>query len=130
MESNWTCLGPIRAILPNAKIVDARRHPMASGFAALKHLFVDRVQYSYDLTELGRCCNDYTNTMAHFDAVMPGPVHRLEYENLVTDTETEISRVLAYCGLNFEPACLRFWETKRNAERRPGAPTQRPVEKL
>jgi hypothetical protein len=113
MPGNWLYIGLILSILPNAKIIDARRHPMASGFAAFKQLFAAGAQYSYDLTELGRYYGEYVKTMAHFDRVMPGRVHRVSYESMVTDTEAEIRRLLDYCALPFEPACLRFWENKR-----------------
>jgi tetratricopeptide (TPR) repeat protein len=113
MPNNWLYLGLICSILPNAKIIDARRHPVATCFAAFKHLFADGAHYSYSLEELARCYNDYDKTMAHFRTILPNRVHRVDYETLVTDTETEIRRLLAYCGLRFEPACLRFWETRR-----------------
>lgn len=113
MPNNWLYLGLICSILPNAKIIDARRHPVATCFAAFKHLFADGAHYSYTLDELARCYNDYDHAMAHFSTILPNRVHRVAYEALVTDTETEIRRLLAYCGLRFEPACLRFWETRR-----------------
>jgi tetratricopeptide (TPR) repeat protein len=113
MPSNWLFLGLIGSILPHAKIIDARRHPMATCFAAFKHLFADGAQYSYSLTDLAGCYRAYDGAMSHFNVSMPNRVHRVVYETLVTDTETEIRRLLAYCGLRFEPACLRFWETRR-----------------
>jgi cytochrome c-type biogenesis protein CcmH/NrfG len=113
MPGNWTYLGLIQIILPNAKFIDARRHPVASGFAAFKQLFGSGMDFSYNLAEFGGYYNEYLRSMAHFDHVLPGRVHRVIYENLVTDTEAEIRRLLAYCGLPFEPACLRFWETQR-----------------
>ena len=113
MPNNWLYLGLICSILPNAKIIDARRHPVATCFAAFKHLFADGAHYSYTLDELARCYDDYDKTIEHFSTLLPNRVHRVAYETLVTDTETEIRRLLAYCGLRFEPACLRFWETRR-----------------
>ena len=113
MPANWAFVGLIRAILPNAKIIDARRHPMASCFSSFKQLFAHGAGYSYDLTDLGRYYNDYLDLMAHFDAAEPGRIHRVIYENMVDDTESEIRKLLDYCGLPFEPACLRFWESKR-----------------
>jgi tetratricopeptide (TPR) repeat protein len=127
MPGNWVYLGLIHTLLPNAKIIDARRHPMATGFSAFKQLFVGGANYSYDLTEIGRYYNDYLMTMAHFDRVLPGRVHRVVYESLVTDTETEIRRLLEYCGLTFEPACLRFWETKRAVATPSGEQVRQPI---
>ncbi len=114
MPNNWAHVGLIHLILPNAKIIDARRHPMATCFSAFKQHFARGQHFSYDLTELGRYYRDYVKLMAHFDAVLPGRVHRVIYENMVADTDAETRRLLAYCGLDFEPACLRFWETDRS----------------
>ncbi len=111
--ANWAQVGLIHMILPNAKIIDVRRSPMANCFAAFKQYFGRGADFSHGLTDLGRYYNMYLDRMANFDAVMPGRVHRVLYETLVNDTETEIRKLLAYCGLPFEPACLRFWETKR-----------------
>jgi tetratricopeptide (TPR) repeat protein len=113
MPNNWLHVGLIALILPNAKIIDARRHPMATCFSAFKQHFARGQAFSYDLAELGRYYKDYIDLMAHFDAVAPGRVHRILYERLVTDPETEIRRVLAYCKLDFEPACLEFYATER-----------------
>jgi tetratricopeptide (TPR) repeat protein len=113
MPSNWAHIGLIQAILPNAKIIDARRHPMASCFSNFKQLFGFGAHYTYGLTDLGRFYADYVEWMAHVDAVLPGRVHRVIYERMVADAETETRRLLEYCGLPFEPACLRFYESKR-----------------
>jgi tetratricopeptide (TPR) repeat protein len=127
MPGNWTYLGLIQTILPNAKFIDARRHPVASGFAAFKQLFGSGMDFSYNLTEFGGYYNEYLKTMAHFDHVLPGRVHRVIYENLVTDTEAEIRRLLEYCGLPFEPACLRFWETQRAVATPSAEQVRRPI---
>jgi tetratricopeptide (TPR) repeat protein len=113
MPANWAYVGLILAILPNAKIIDARRHPMASCFSAFKQLFGSGANYSYDLGDLGRYYNDYLDMMAHYDKAAPGRVHRVFYEDMVEDTEPEIGRLLASCKLTLEPACLRFWESTR-----------------
>jgi tetratricopeptide (TPR) repeat protein len=113
MPNNWAHVGMIRLILPHAKIIDARRHPLATCFSAFKQHFARGQNFSYDLTELGRYYLDYVRLMDHFDAALPGRIHRVMYEDMVADTEAEIRRLLAYCGLAFEPACLRFWETDR-----------------
>ncbi len=113
MPGNWMFVGLIHTILPNAKIIDVRRNPMATGFSVFKQLFSAGADYSYNLTDIGRFYSDYAKTMAHFDAVLPGRVHRVNYESLVSDTEAEIRAMLDYCELPFEPNCLRFWETER-----------------
>jgi tetratricopeptide (TPR) repeat protein len=113
MPNNWAHVGLIHLILPHAKIIDARRHPTATCFSAFKQHFARGQHFSYDQTELGRYYCDYARLMAHFDAVLPGRIHRIHYENMVENTEPETRRLLDYCGLAFEPACLRFWETDR-----------------
>jgi tetratricopeptide (TPR) repeat protein len=107
MPDNWLHLGLIHLILPNARIIDARRHPMACGFANFKHHFAHGQGFSYSLTDLGAYYRDYVDLMTHFDQVLPGRVHRVIYERLVDDTEAEVRRLLDHCGLEFEPACLR-----------------------
>jgi tetratricopeptide (TPR) repeat protein len=113
MPNNWIHVGLIQLVLPNAKIIDARRNPMASCFSSFKQHFARGQHYSYDLTELARYYLDYQRLMAHVDAVLPGRVHRVQYEAMVDDTEGELRRLLAYCGLAFEPECLRFYDNTR-----------------
>jgi len=113
MPNNWAHIGLIHVMLPHAKIIDARRHPIATCFSAFKQHFARGQNFSYDQTELGRYYCDYVRLMAHFDGVLPGRIHRVHYENMVENTETETRRLLDYCGVAFEPACLRFWETDR-----------------
>jgi tetratricopeptide (TPR) repeat protein len=113
MPNNFQHLGLIQLILPNAKIIDARRHPLGGCFSAFKQHFARGQAFSYDLTDLGRYYADYVSLLAHFDAVLPGRVHRVLYERMIADPEAEIRRLLDYCGLPFEPACLEFHATKR-----------------
>ena len=113
MPNNFAHTGFIHSILPNAKIIDARRHPLGCCFSAFKQHFARGQAFTYDLDELGRYYRDYAELMAHFDAVRPGRVHRVFYENMVTDTEAEVHRLLEYCGLPFEEACLRFYQNER-----------------
>jgi tetratricopeptide (TPR) repeat protein len=110
---NWLEVGLIHLILPHAKIIDVRREPMAACFAMFKQLLPMDAAFSYDFDDLGRYYNKYIGMMDHWEAVLPGRVHFLQYERLVEDTETEIRRLLEYCGLPFEENCLRFWETDR-----------------
>jgi hypothetical protein len=105
--------GLIRLILPHARIIDIRREPMSACFAMFKQVLIDAADFSYDLRHLGRYYTEYVGMMDHYARVMPGGVHFLQYERLVADTEGEVRRMLDYCGLPFEPACLRFWETER-----------------
>ncbi len=113
MPNNFAHAGLIHLILPRAKIVDVRRHPLACGFSGFKQHFARGQGFTYDLTDLGRYYADYVALMAHFDAVLPGRVHRVIYERLVEHPEPQVRRLLAYCGLDFDPACLRFHETGR-----------------
>jgi tetratricopeptide (TPR) repeat protein len=113
MPNNFSHIGLIRLILPNAKIIDARRHPMACCFSAFKQQFAEGHRYSYSLKDTGRYYRDYVELMDHFDRVIPGKVHRVLYERMIEDTEAEVRRLLAYCELPFESACLRFYENER-----------------
>jgi tetratricopeptide (TPR) repeat protein len=113
MPNNFAHVGLIHLILPNAKIVDARRHPMGCCFSCFKQHFARGQNFTYELGEIGRYYRNYVELMAHFDAVLPGRVHRVLYENMVDDTEGEVRRLLAYCGLPFEESVLRFHENQR-----------------
>ena len=113
MPNNFQHVGLIHLMLPNAKIIDARRHPLGCCFSVFKQHFARGQHFSYDLFELGRYYRDYAELMAHFDEVLPGRVHRVIYERIVDDTETEVRRLLDYCGLPFESSCLRFYENER-----------------
>jgi len=113
MPNNFAHIGLIHLMLPRAKIIDARRHPLGCCFSAFKQHFARGQAFTYDLTELGRYYRDYVELMAHFDEVLPGRVHRVIYERMIEDTEAEVRRLLEYCGLPFEEACLRFYENER-----------------
>jgi predicted Zn-dependent protease len=113
MPNNFVHVGLMHLILPNARIVDARRHPLACGLSNFKQHFASGQHFTYDLEDIGKYYRDYVELMAHFDAVLPGRVHRVYYERLVEDTETEVRRLLAYCGLPFEESCLRSHATDR-----------------
>lgn len=113
MPNNFANVGLIQLLLPNARIVDARRHPLATCFSIFKQLFARGQPFANSLDDIGRTYRDYVALMAHFDEVLPGRVHRVGYEDLVEDTEAEIRSLLEYCGLPFEESCLRFHETER-----------------
>lgn len=111
---NFMHVGLIQLILPNAKIIDARRHPLGCCFSCYKQTFpVGSIPESYDLVEMARYYRGYVELMAHYDKVLPGRIHRVFYENVLRDPETEVRRLLAYCGLPFEESCLRFYESDR-----------------
>ena len=113
LPNNFLHTGFIHLMLPNASIIDARRHPLGCCFSGFKQHFARGQNFTYDLAELGAYYRSYVELMAHFDAVLPGRVHRVLYERMVEDTETEVRRLLTHCGLPFEPACLRFYENER-----------------
>ncbi|HXA35850.1 MAG TPA: sulfotransferase [Steroidobacteraceae bacterium] len=113
LPNNFSHIGLIHAILPNATIVDVRRHPMDACFSCFKQYFASGQSFSYDLSGLGRYYRQYLAVMDHWDAVLPGKVLHLSYEDLIRAPEKVIRRLLAHCGLPFEDACLRFHETRR-----------------
>lgn len=113
MPSNWVFLGLIHTILPNAKIIDVRRHPMGCGFANFSQHFNWGINFSYDLEHIGQFYTEYVRQIAHFETVLPGRVHHLTYEALVENTESEVRRLLEYLELPFDDACLRFFENRR-----------------
>src|SRR5207302_485481 len=110
MLGNFGHIGFIHLMFPHAAIIDVRRHPLACGFSCYKQLFIRGQKFSYDLRELGLYYRDYITLMEHFDSVLPRPVHRVHYEQLISDPEGELRKLLDYCGLPFEEQCLRFYE--------------------
>jgi len=113
MPNNFAHVGLIHLILPNSRIIDARRHPLGCCFSNFKQHFARGQHFTYGLEDIGRYYADYARLMVHFDSVLPGRVHRVVYERLVDDTEAEVRRLLDYCGLPFEESCLRFHENER-----------------
>ncbi|MCC5795466.1 MAG: sulfotransferase [Chromatiales bacterium] len=113
MPNNFRHIGLIRLMLPNARIIDARRHPMACCFSGFKQLFAEGQEFSYGLTDIGRYYRDYVSLMDHWDRVFPGVVLRVQYEDVVADLEGQVRRMLDFCGLDFHPACLEFHRTRR-----------------
>jgi hypothetical protein len=121
---NFAHIGLIHLILPNAKIIDARRHPAASCLSMFKHYSSKgRIR----LAELGRFYRDYVELMAHFDRVLPGRIHRVIYEDMIADPEAEVRRLLDYLDLPFEESCLRFYETKRTVLTPSSEQVRRPI---
>jgi tetratricopeptide (TPR) repeat protein len=127
MPNNFAHIGLIHLALPNAKIIDARRHPLACCFSNFKQHFARGQNFSYGLDDVGRYYHDYVELMAHYDDVLPGRVHRVIYERMVDDTEAEVRRLLDYCGLPFEPQCLRFYENDRPVRTASSEQVRRPI---
>jgi hypothetical protein len=127
MPNNCLYVGLIHLILPNAKIIDARRHPLGCCFSAFKQHFARGQNFTYDLLDLGRYYHDYVELMAHIDRALPGRVHRIFYESMIEDTEAEVRRLLDYCGLPFEEACLRFYENDRPVRTPSSEQVRRPI---
>ena len=113
MPNNFRHIGLIHMILPNARIIDARRGAMGCCFSGFKQLFAEGQEFTYGLEEIGQYYSDYVALMAHWDAVLPGKILRVRYEDVVADIETQVRRLLDYCGLPFEKACLNFHENER-----------------
>jgi tetratricopeptide (TPR) repeat protein len=127
MPNNFMHLGLIHLMLPNAKVIDARRHPLACGFSLFKQHFARGQSFAYSLEDIGRYYRDYVELMAHFDAVLPGRVHRVIHEDLVGDTEARVRALLDYCGLPFEDACLRPHENTRAVRTASSEQVRRPI---
>ena len=113
MPNNFSHVGLISLILPKAKIIDARRDPMDTCFSCYKQLFARGQVFTYDLKELARYYVNYVQLMDHWEKVLPGKVHRINYEEVVLNQEEETRKLLNFCGLPFEENCLRFYDTKR-----------------
>lgn len=127
MPNNFRHLGLIRLMFPNAKIIDARRNPMACCFSAYKQLFADGQEFSYSLTDLGHYYRDYVELMAHWDNVLPGYVLRVENEALIADFENEVRRLLDFCGLPFEENCLHYYQTERDIRTPSSEQVRKPI---
>jgi tetratricopeptide (TPR) repeat protein len=113
MPNNFRHIALIHLILPNAKIIDARRDPMSCCFSGFKQLFGEGQQFSYDLADIGHYYRRYVEIMDHWDKALPGKILRVQYEDVVADLETQVRRILDYCGLPFEQACIDFHSNKR-----------------
>jgi hypothetical protein len=114
LPNNFSHVGLIHALLPQATIIDARRHPMDACFSTFKQYFAEGQTFSYNLADLARYYRCYLGLMDHWDAVLPGRVLHVQYEDVVHDPEPCIRRLLEHCRLPFEAACLNFHQTKRS----------------
>ncbi|MEO1042761.1 MAG: sulfotransferase [Pseudomonadota bacterium] len=127
MPNNFRHIGLIRMMLPQAKIIDARRNPFDCCFSGFKQLFAEGQEFSYSLSDLGRYYRGYVDLMAHWDHVFPGQILRLQYEDVVEDLEGSVRKLLAFCDLPFEDQCLRFFETDRSVRTASSEQVRRPL---
>jgi len=125
--NNFTFAGFLKIAIPNAKIIDARRHPLDSCFGSYKQLFASGQRFSYDMTEIGEYYLQYRRLMEHWHKIMPGYVLDVQYENVVADLESQVRRILEFCGLPFEENCLRFHETERAVRTASSEQVRRPI---
>jgi tetratricopeptide (TPR) repeat protein len=127
LPNNFSHVGLIHLLLPNAIVIDARRHPMDCCFSTFKQHFAEGQTFSYDLDDLGRYYRCYLSLMDHWDAVLPGKVLHVQYEEMVRDPEANIRRLLDHCRLAFEPACLSFHETRRSVRTASAEQVRQPI---
>ena len=127
MPNNFRYIGLIRLMLPNAKLIDARREPMACCFGNLKQLFSSGQEFSYSIDDIARYYRTYLELMRHWNEVLPGRILRVQYEDVVGDLEGNVRRLLQFCGLAFEPACLRFHENSRSVHTASSEQVRRPI---
>jgi hypothetical protein len=127
MPNNFRHIGLIKQILPNAKIIDARRNPLDCCLSGFKQLFAEGQEFSYDLSDLGRYYRDYVELMDYWDEVFPGFVLRVNNEDVIADLEGQVRRMLNFCGLPFEDSCLEFHKTERNVRTPSSEQVRRPV---
>ena len=125
--NNFVHVGLLQLILPNAKIINARRHPLDSCFGSYKQLFAAGQPFTYDLVELGEYCLQYRRLMDHWHEVLPGKVLDVRYEDVVADLEGQVRRILDHCGLEFEESCLRFHETERSVKSASSEQVRKPI---
>ena len=127
MPNNFFHIGLIRLILPNAKVIDARRAPMACCFSGFKQLFGEGQEFSYDLQTIGNYYRQYVKLMAHWDRVLPGFVLRVQHEDVVDNLEGEVRRLLDFCGLPFEEGCVRYHQTERSVHTPSAEQVRQPI---
>jgi tetratricopeptide (TPR) repeat protein len=129
MPNNFRHIGLIKLILPNAKIIDARREPMACCFSGFKQLFAEGQEFTYGLDEIGRYYRDYVQLMEHWDTVLPGAVLRVQHEDVLDDLEGQVHRMLAYLDLPFEQGCIDFYQTERAVRTASSEQVRQPITK-
>jgi tetratricopeptide (TPR) repeat protein len=127
MPNNFRHIGLIHLILPNAKIIDARREPMACCFSNLKQLFASGQEFTYSITDIARYYRTYLELMRHWELVLPGKVLRVQHEEVVDDLEGNVRRILDFCGLDFEPGCVEFHKTERSVRTASSEQVRQPI---
>ena len=127
MPNNFRHIGLIRLMLPNARIIDARREPMACCFSNFKQLFAQGQEFTYSLEDIARYYRTYLDLMRHWDHVLPGHVLRVQHEDVVDDLEGSVRRLLEHCGLDFEPACVDFHRTRRSVRTPSSEQVRQPI---
>ena len=127
MPNNFRHVGLIHLILPKARIIDARREAMSCCFSNLKQLFAQGQEFSYGIEDIARYYRTYVDLMNHWDSVLPGRVLRVQHEDVVDDLEASVRRILDYCGLAFEPACLEFHKTRRSVRTPSSEQVRQPI---
>jgi len=127
MPNNFRHIGLIHSILPTARIIDARRNAMACCFSNFKQLFASGQEFTYGLDDIARYYRTYVELMAHWDAVLPGKVLRIEHEEVVEDLEANVRKILQFCGLEFEPQCVEFYKTERSIRTASSEQVRRPI---
>ena len=127
MPNNFRHIGLIHLILPNAKIIDVRRKPIACCFSSLKQLFATGQEFTYSVEDIARYYRTYLDVMQHWDEVLPGRVLRVQHEDVVADLESNVRRILDFCGLAFEPSCLEFHKTARSVRTASSEQVRQPI---
>ena len=127
MPNNFRHIGLIHLMLPNARIIDARREPMACCFGNFKQLFASGQEFAYSIDDIARYYRTYLELMRHWDAVLPGRVLRVQHEDVVNDLEGNVRRLLDYCELEFEPACVEFHKTERSVRTASSEQVRQPI---
>jgi len=127
MPNNFPAIGFMHLILPNARIIDARRYPMDSCLSCYRQLFARGQSFTYDLNDIGEYFVQYQRMMDYWHEVLPGRCLTVQYEELVTDVEAQVRRILEYCNLPFEENCIRFHETERPVRTASSEQVRQPV---
>ncbi|MGA2343484.1 MAG: sulfotransferase [Steroidobacteraceae bacterium] len=127
MPNNFRHLGLIHLLLPNAKIIDARRDPIACCFSNYKQLFASGQQFTYSIEDIARYYRMYVELMAHWDEALPGRILRIQHEDVVDDLEGNVRRILEFCELEFEPSCIEFYNTERTVHSASSEQVRRPI---
>jgi hypothetical protein len=127
MPNNFPHIGFLHLMLPKAKVIDARRHPLDSCLGSYKQLFARGQPFTYDFYELGEYYLQYRRMMEHWHAVLPGRILEVHYEDVVADLEEQVRRILAYCELPWEDGCLNFYETRRAVKTASSEQVRQPI---